>query len=89
MQRVLVTGAAKGIGLAVAEAFAAEGAGLVLLIPMLAALGAGNAAGSRIGSAFAAIGVPLGIAMGMSPFVRGIFDPPIEFYRPLPPLAEL
>ncbi|MCQ0988745.1 ABC transporter permease subunit [Jiella marina] len=36
-----------------------------------------------------AIGVPLGLAMGMSPLVRGIFDPPIEFYRPIPPLAYL
>ncbi|PZQ97059.1 MAG: taurine ABC transporter permease [Cereibacter sphaeroides] len=35
------------------------------------------------------VGVPLGIAMGISPFVRGIFDPPIEFYRPIPPLAYL
>ncbi|KGG93086.1 taurine ABC transporter permease [Comamonas thiooxydans] len=35
------------------------------------------------------IAVPLGIAMGMSRFARGIFDPPIEFYRPLPPLAYL
>jgi taurine transport system permease protein len=35
------------------------------------------------------IGIPLGIAMGMSPFVRGIFDPPLEFYRPIPPLAYL
>jgi taurine transport system permease protein len=35
------------------------------------------------------IGIPLGIAMGMSPIVRGIFDPPIEFYRPIPPLAYL
>jgi len=33
--------------------------------------------------------VPVGIAMGMSRTVRGIFDPPIEFYRPLPPLAYL
>lgn len=33
--------------------------------------------------------VPLGIAMGMSRIVRGVFDPPIEFYRPLPPLAYL
>jgi len=33
--------------------------------------------------------VPLGIAMGMSRVVRGVFDPPIEFYRPLPPLAYL
>jgi taurine transport system permease protein len=33
--------------------------------------------------------VPVGIAMGMSRVVRGIFDPPIEFYRPLPPLAYL
>ncbi len=35
------------------------------------------------------IGVPLGIAMGMSPVARGVFDPPIEFYRPIPPLAYL
>ena len=35
------------------------------------------------------IGVPVGIAMGMSPLARGIFDPPIEFYRPIPPLAYL
>lgn len=36
-----------------------------------------------------AVGIPLGIAMGMSPVARGIFDPPIEFYRPIPPLAYL
>lgn len=36
-----------------------------------------------------AIGIPLGIAMGVSPLARGIFDPPIEFYRPIPPLAYL
>ncbi len=35
------------------------------------------------------IGIPLGLAMGMSPLMRGIFDPPIEFYRPIPPLAYL
>ena len=35
------------------------------------------------------IGIPLGLAMGMSPVARGIFDPPIEFYRPIPPLAYL
>ena len=33
--------------------------------------------------------VPVGIAMGMSRVARGIFDPPIEFYRPIPPLAYL
>jgi taurine transport system permease protein len=33
--------------------------------------------------------IPLGILMGVSRTVRGIFDPPIEFYRPLPPLAYL
>ncbi|WP_213953644.1 ABC transporter permease subunit [Variovorax sp. dw_954] len=33
--------------------------------------------------------IPVGIAMGMSRVVRGIFDPPLEFYRPLPPLAYL
>lgn len=36
-----------------------------------------------------AIGIPLGLAMGMSPVIRGIFDPPLEFYRPIPPLAYL
>lgn len=36
-----------------------------------------------------AIGIPLGLGMGMSPLIRGIFDPPIEFYRPIPPLAYL
>lgn len=35
------------------------------------------------------IGLPLGLGMGMSPLLRGIFDPPIEFYRPIPPLAYL
>lgn len=33
--------------------------------------------------------VPIGIAMGTSRIVRGIVDPLIEFYRPLPPLAYL
>ena len=33
--------------------------------------------------------IPAGIGMGVSRIARGIFDPPIEFYRPLPPLAYL
>ena len=33
--------------------------------------------------------IPIGIAMGMSRLARGVFDPPIEFYRPIPPLAYL
>src|SRR5450830_285389 len=33
--------------------------------------------------------VPLGLLMGTSRIVRGIFDPLLEFYRPLPPLAYL
>ncbi|QWK79193.1 ABC transporter permease subunit [Ochrobactrum sp. BTU1] len=33
--------------------------------------------------------VPIGIMMGMSRFCRGVLDPIIEFYRPLPPLAYL
>ena len=32
---------------------------------------------------------PIGIAMGVSRVARGVFDPPVEFYRPLPPLAYL
>lgn len=35
------------------------------------------------------IGIPVGIAMGLSPTVRGILDPLIELYRPVPPLAWL
>jgi taurine transport system permease protein len=33
--------------------------------------------------------IPVGILMGVSRLARGAFDPPIEFYRPLPPLAYL
>jgi len=33
--------------------------------------------------------VPVGIWMGVNRVARGIFDPIIEFYRPLPPLAYL
>ena len=33
--------------------------------------------------------IPIGIAMGMSRVWKGIFDPPIELLRPLPPLAYL
>jgi taurine transport system permease protein len=35
------------------------------------------------------IGIPVGLAMGLSRVARGVFDPIIEFYRPLPPLAYL
>jgi len=37
----------------------------------------------------ALIGIPVGIAMGLSPAIRGLFDPLIELYRPVPPLAYL
>ncbi|WP_199031380.1 ABC transporter permease subunit [Ralstonia sp. ASV6] len=33
--------------------------------------------------------VQVGLAMGVSRTARGLLDPPIEFYRPLPPLAYL
>lgn len=33
--------------------------------------------------------IPLGILMGVNRVVRGLLDPIIEFYRPLPPLAYL
>lgn len=33
--------------------------------------------------------IPIGVGMGVNRFMRGIFDPPIEFYRPIPPLAYL
>ncbi|HEI8868971.1 TPA: taurine ABC transporter permease TauC [Serratia odorifera] len=35
------------------------------------------------------IGIPVGIAMGLNDTVRGILDPLIEIYRPVPPLAYL
>ena len=33
------------------------------------------------------IGIPLGFAMGLSNLLRGVFDPIVEFFRPIPPLA--
>ncbi len=35
------------------------------------------------------IAIPIGVFMGVNRIMRGIFDPPIEFYRPIPPLAYL
>ncbi|MER8976847.1 MULTISPECIES: ABC transporter permease subunit [unclassified Mesorhizobium] len=35
------------------------------------------------------IGVPIGLAIGISTIGRGIFDPLLEFLRPIPPLAYL
>ena len=47
---------------------------------------------TRIFTAFAfaiLFGIPIGIAMATNRVFRGVFDPPIEFYRPLPPLGYL
>lgn len=47
---------------------------------------------TRVFSAFflaCVTAIPVGILMGVNRYARGIFDPPIEFYRPLPPLAYL
>ena len=57
--------------------------------PLMTQIGASLA---RVISAFALasfIGIPAGLAMGVSPRARAVFDPIIEFYRPLPPLAYL
>lgn len=35
------------------------------------------------------IGIPLGLGIGMSSVIRGMFHPLIELYRPIPPLAYL
>lgn len=46
----------------------------------------------RVFGAFAlavATAIPVGVLMGVNRVVRGIFDPIVEFYRPLPPLAYL
>ena len=47
---------------------------------------------TRIFGAFflaALTGIPIGMAMATNRVFRGVFDPPIEFYRPLPPLGYL
>jgi taurine transport system permease protein len=36
-----------------------------------------------------ALGTPIGLLMGLSRWTKGVFDTPIEFYWPLPPLAYL
>ena len=35
----------------------------------------------------ALLGIPLGFAMGLNSVIRGLFDPIVEFIRPIPPLA--
>lgn len=47
--------------------------------------------GRVLGAFFLAlvVAVPVGILMGVNRWMRGILDPIIEFYRPLPPLAYL
>jgi taurine transport system permease protein len=35
------------------------------------------------------LGTPIGLIMGLNKWAKGIFDTPIEFYWPLPPLAYL
>lgn len=47
---------------------------------------------TRVSIAFlvaASVGIPLGLAMGVNRWAKGLFDPPIEFYWPIPPLAYL
>ena len=52
-------------------------------------------AGASLGRVLAAlafallVAVPIGFAMGLSPVLRGVLDPVIEAYRPIPPLAYL
>jgi taurine transport system permease protein len=50
---------------------------------------------ASLGRVFAAlalalvVAIPVGIAIGTSRVARGVLDPLIEFYRPIPPLAYL
>ena len=77
--------APEAIGAAIGQAINGELDGEPLWIHLATSL-------LRILGAFAlavALGVPLGLSMGMNRVIRGIFDPLIEFYRPLPPLAYL
>ena len=46
----------------------------------------------RVGTALALgllFGIPIGLMMGVNRHFRGIWDPPIEFYRAIPPLAYI
>jgi taurine transport system permease protein len=46
----------------------------------------------RVSAALAlavAVGIPVGVAIGTSTVGRGVFDPLLEFLRPIPPLAYL
>ncbi len=46
----------------------------------------------RVGTAFGlavALAIPVGLLMSIHDPIRGVLDPLIEFYRPLPPLAYL
>lgn len=35
------------------------------------------------------VAIPVGLLMGINTHLRGVFDPPIEFYRAIPPLAYI
>ncbi|MBB3018741.1 taurine transport system permease protein [Microvirga lupini] len=77
--------APESIGAALGQAINGELDGEPLWVHLITSL-------LRIMGAFTlavVVGVPLGLAMGMNRVARGIFDPLIEFYRPLPPLAYL
>lgn len=74
---------------AVLEQFVAYATGMANDRPLFEHL---FASFSRVFVAFwlaCATAIPIGVAMGVSRVARGIMDPPIEFYRPLPPLAYL
>ena len=46
----------------------------------------------RVGTALGIgllLGIPTGLMMGVNRYFRGIWDPPIEFYRAIPPLAYI
>jgi len=74
---------------AVAQQFADYLGGRANDLPLWRHLGASLA---RVLAAFllaCATAIPLGLAMGLSRWARGVLDPALEFYRPLPPLAYL
>ena len=74
---------------AVAQQFADYLGGRANDLPLWRHLGASL---TRVLAAFllaCATAIPLGLAMGLSRWARGVLDPALEFYRPLPPLAYL
>jgi len=75
--------------LAVATKFVAVARDGFVDATLLSHLGASLARVFAALAVAALVGIPVGVAIGTSTVGRGIFDPLLEFLRPIPPLAYL